>query len=573
MLIEYDLTKINQPNPDDDATTFDITNIGYATVLELLQSATYDAGVVGTHKAVGRVRLKQLKRCTEFEYMPVHSIEIDISTSSYYGVKDAVVDSIECYNESGDLIRTIENPGMTIVDDNTTGAYLLELTDGAVDFTFNITVNQKQPYVNDYSIASLVFNPKKVYVEDSISPVMCLDSESTVLNVTNYYNPYTNISYIPDVKPGDIADSTENATVYNGELIVFSIPELAYLPLEDGSEQEFEVYYNSIQYPFNITTEVYDKDDNLLSTCNNEIVDSRTKPKFIYKEGLNYVKAKITCKRSSNYSTGSVQFRYPIDYVYFIPDEIKYGVGQFLIKSDAYATSNKEPVKCQLTTWKAKGYPEWKYGEVPEAFEYHTCILPTRVSSTEMTSMEKWRIFKEGDIIDIIPGSAVLIIPRKVGLVGHDEGLNYTGSVEDVCFIIASRSGGSDEDGTTPVEMTIDASRITAINNDLLTDSKRVISQEDATVSKTNREVVYGDDIQADIKRYSTKPANIISDTDRTVEKVNRIRVKADTQRNKRKRVEVRCDLSRKLLGYKDDVYISSSLIPLKKATSKKIYS
>lgn len=574
MLIEYDLTKQKLPNLDDDADTFDITNIGYATVLDEYQRTTYDAGVVGTHKVVGRARLKPLKRCTEFKYMPIHSIEIDISTSSYYGVKDAVVDSIDCYNESGDFVRTIENPGMTIVDNDTTSAYLLDLTDGVVDFTFNITINQKQPYDNEYSNASLTFNCKKVFVEDSISPAICIGSKSTELKSTRFNNPYTEVVYHPDVKPGDITDGTENSTVYNGEVIVFSIPEIACLSLEDGAEQELESYYNSIRYPFNITMEVYDKDDNLLSTCSNEIVKSSTKPKFIYKEGLNYVKAKITCKRSSNFSTGSVQLRYPISYVPLIPDEIKYGVVQHLIRSDSYATSNKELVRCQLTTYKATGYPDWKYpDEIPEAFEYHICILPAHASSTSYASMEKWKVHKEGDIIDIIPGSAVRVIPRKISPESHDEDYNYTGNVEDVCFIVASRSGGSDEDGTTPVDMTLNTSRITAINNDLLTDSKRVITQEDATVSETNREVVYGDDIQADIKRYSTKTANIVSDTDRTVEKVNRIRIKADTQRNKRKRVEVRCDLSRKLLGYKDDVYISSSLIPVKKATSKKIYS
>ena len=35
MLIEYDLTKLNQPNLGDDATTFDITNIGYTGVFEV----------------------------------------------------------------------------------------------------------------------------------------------------------------------------------------------------------------------------------------------------------------------------------------------------------------------------------------------------------------------------------------------------------------------------------------------------------------------------------------------------------------------------------------------------------
>ena len=574
MLIEYDLTKINQPNLGDDADTFDITNIGYATVLEDYQPPKYNAGVVGTHKAAGRLRLKQLKRCTEFKYMPVHSLEMDMSIGSSYGVKDAVVDSIECYNEFGELVKTIENPGMTIVDNKSVGTYLLDLTDGSVDFAFNITINQKEPYSNQYSNITVMINCTKVFVEDSISPIMCLDADTTKLNVTDYANPYTAAYYYPNVKPGDIADDEENATVYNGEIIAFSIPEIAYLPLEDGSEQEFELYCNSIRYPLNITMEVYDKDDNLLSTCDNEIVNDATKPKFIYKEGLNYIKAKITCKRMYDFSSGNVRLRYPISYIPFIPGEIKYGVVRYSLDSKGYSTTNREPVRCQLTTWKAKGYPEGKYpDDIPEAFEYHTCILSVQTDGSGSTSMEKWKVLKEGDIVDIVPGSTAIIIPRKISPEGHDEGSNNTGKVTDVCFIVASRSGGSDEDGTTPVEMTIDASRITAINNDSLTDSKRVITQEDATVSETNREVVYGDDIQADIKRYSTKPANIVSDTDRTVEKVNRIRVKADTQRNKRKRVEVRCDLSRKLLGYKDDVYISSSLIPLKKATSKKIYS
>ena len=571
MLIEYDLTKQKQPILGDDATTFDITNIGSASVFEMYQNPTYDAAVAGTHKIVGRANLKQLKRCTEFEYMPIHSVEIEITTSSFYGLNDAVVDSIDCYNESGEFVRTIENPGMTVVDCKTTGSYLLDLTDGAIDFTFNMTVNQKEPYEDGYSRNTVVLTCKKVFVEDSISPAICIGSKDTVLDVTNYYNSYTNIYYYPDVKPGDIMDGTENSTVYNTEFTVFAIPEIAYLSLEDGTEQEFEVYYNSIRYPFNITMEVYDKDDNLLSTCNNEIVNSSTKPKFIHKEGLNYVKAKITCSIRS--STSYVQLRYPISYVYFIPDEIKYGVSQFLIESEGYATSNKEPVRCQLTTWRVKGKPEWKYpDEIPEAFEYHVCTLPTQISTKRYTSMEKWRIFKEGDIIDIIPGTSMRIIPRKISPVSQDADYNYTGVVEDVCFIVTNRSGDSDEDGTTQVEMTIDASRITAINNDLLADSKRVITQEDATISETNREVVYGDDIQADIKRYSTKPANITSDTNRTVEKVNRTRINADTQRNIRKRIEVRYDLSRKLLGYKDNVYISSSLVPLEKAISKKLY-
>lgn len=571
MLIEYDLTKQKLPNLGDDATNFNITNIGYSTILDDYQRPTYDAGVVGTHKLVGRSRLKQLNRCTEFKYMPIHSLDMELSISSSYGVADAVVDSIECYNESGDLIRTIENPGMTVVNNKSVGYYLLDLTDGAIDFTFNITVNQKEPYNNQYSNVSPMINCMKIFVEDSISPVICIDSESIVLNTTNYSPPYVNITYYPDVKPGDILDGTENSTVYNAEFTIFSIPEIAYLPFEDGAEQEFEIYYSGFKYPFNITMEAYDKDDNLLSTCDNEIVNSATKPKFIHKEGLNYVKAKITCRVT--YASSYAQFRYPISYVHFIPDEIKYGVVRYPLECDAYGTTNKEPVRCQLTTHKALGYPDWKYtDEIPEAFEYHTCILPAKTSLSSSTSMEKWKVYKEGDIVDIIPGSGVIIIPRKISPEGHDEGSNYTGNIKDVCFIVASRSGDSDEDGTTQVEMTIDASRITAINNDLLTDSKRVITQEDATVSETNREVVYGDDIQADIKRYSTKPANIVSDTNRTVEKVNRIRVKADTQRNKRKRIEVRYDLSRKLLGHKDNVYISSSLVPLEKAISKKLY-
>lgn len=570
MLIEYDLTKQKLPNLGDDATNFNITNIGFASVLEVYQSPKYDAGVVGTHNAVGRARLKKLKRCTEFKYMPVHSLEAEIGISTSYGVKDAVVNSIECYNESGALVRTIENPGITIVDNKSVGAYLLELTDGAIDFTFNITVNQKEPYNNQYSDVTIMLNCTKVYIEDTISPAICIKSENTKLDATKCNNPYTNITYYPDVKPGDILDGSENSTVYNAELIVFSIPEIACLPFEDGTEQEFEVYYNYIKYPFNITMEAYDKNDILLSSCNNEIVNNAIKPKFIYKEGLNYVKAKITCRCS--YSTSYMQLRYPISHVHFIPDEIKYGVAQFVMESKAYDTPNKEPIRCQLTTHKVKGYPDSKYpDDIPEAFEYHICTLPTRASSTYPISMNKWKVYKEGDIVDIIPGSAVRVIPRKISPEGHDAGSNYTGAVQDICFIATNDSGDSDN-STTPVDMTLNTSRNTAVNSNILTDSKRTITQEDATTSKTNREVVYGDDIQADIKRYSTKPANIVSDTNRTVEKVNRIRVKADTQRNKRKRIEVRYDLSRKLLGHKDNVYISSSLVPLEKAISKKLY-
>lgn len=571
MLIEYDLTKQEPPILDGDATALNITNIGFASVLEIYQNPTYDAGVVGTHNAVGRARLKKLKRCTEFKYIPIHSLEAEIAISTSYGVKDAVVDSIECYNESGALVRTIENPGMTIVDNKSVGSYLLDLTDGAIDFTFNITVNQKEPYNNQYSNVTIMLNCTKVYIEDTVSPAMCIDSENTVLNTTKYNNPYANIVYYPDVKPGDITNGSENSTVYNGEVIVFSIPEIAYLPFEDGSEQEFsQVYYNNIKYPFNITMEAYDKNDILLSSCNNEIVNSAIKPKFIYKEGLSYVKAKITCKIRS--SAADIQLRYPISYVHFIPDEIKYGVAQFIMEGKAYSTPNKEPIRCQLTTWKAMGYPDYKYpDDIPEAFEYHICTLPTRVSSTALISMNKWKVYKEGDIVDIIPGSAVYVIPRKISPEGHDAGSNYTGAVQDICFIATNDSGDSDN-STTPVDMTLNTSRNTAINSNILTDSKRTITQEDATTSKTNREVVYGDDIQADIKRYSTKPANIVSDTNRTVEKVNRVRVKADTQRKSRKRIEVRYDLSRKLLGYKDNVYISSSLVPLEKAISKKLY-
>ncbi len=589
MLIEYDLTKQELPILDGDATALNITNIGFASVLEIYQNPTYDAGVVGTHNVVGRARLKKLKRCTEFKYIPIHSLEAEIAISTSYGVKDAVVNSIECYNESGALVRTIENPGITIVDNASVGSYLLDLTDGAIDFTFNITVNQKEPYNNQYSNVTIMLNCTKVYIEDTVSPAMCIGSENTVLNATKYFNPYVNITYYPNVKPGDITGGSENSTVYNGEVIVFSIPEIACLPFEDGTEQEFSVYYNNIKYPFNITMEAYDKNDILLSSCNNEIVSSSIKPKFIYKEGLNYVKAKITCKITS--SIADIQLRYPISNVHFIPDEIKYGVTQFTMEGKAYSTPNKEPIRCQLTTQKAKGYPESKYpDDIPEAFEYHICTLPTRASSTSTISMNKWKVYKEGDIVDIIPGSAVSVILRKISPEGHNAGSNYTGTVHDICFIATNNSGDSDN-STTPVDMTLNTSRNTAVNSNILTDSKRTTNKEDATSSKTNRrisqaaavssdsnrKVISGAVIGADIKRYSTKEDNKILDTQREVivdgeEDVIRVTIKADTQRNKRKRIEVRYDLSRKLLGHKDNVYISSSLVPLEKAISKKLY-
>ena len=168
---------------------------------------------------------------------------------------------------------------------------------------------------------------------------------------------------------------------------------------------------------------------------------------------------------------------------------------------------------------------------------------------------------------------------KSVQLIQADTFLKEESKILDTNKIVTVSTGiSSDMKRNTITQSNIsnDLTRTTSKEDATLSKTNRGIVSEDAVSSETNREVVYGDDIQADIKRYSTKEDNKTLDTEREVEVENedviRVTIKADTQRNKRKRIEVRYDLSRKLLGYKEDVFISSDLVPLEKAISKKIY-
>lgn len=557
MIIEYDLTEFNQSNPDDDITTYELHNFFEGSITDRVTNCSTDVKNLGTYKGTSKISLKKyIKDNGEKEYLPIHAVVVNAytDTSSSYGTRDVSVDRINCYDANMELLKTIESPEISIIDNQKNGELYIDTSDGTVFMEAELTVEQK--VVGTGSKATSTLMPAKIYIDDEVMPNLCTGTLSIKANQTiPHYSAFVYMNF----KKGETY----------GETIIFSIPKGFYIMADEDEEIAFVKSAYSMIYPIDITLEAYDAEDKLLSTKTTTINSDSDSPTFIYKEGLNYIKAKVALSAPTKDDYTYMNFRYEssskLRNLYCSNPN---GASNIIAKTKSYnRVSEERTVKCRIYS---NNVTTSSQTDVPmsEIYTFHlTEPVMKEGSSSEIISSSKYVSYKYGDTIPIKPGIEYSIIAEKTNSAGNNTSpTSANGSIRDIYFIAV------EDDGTTPIKVNLNTSRNTAINSNILTDSKRTTNKEDATTSKTNREVVYGDDIQADIKRYSTKPANIVSDTNRTVEKVNRIRVKADTQRNKRKRIEVRYDLSRKLLGHKDNVYISSSLVPLEKAISKKLY-
>ena len=557
MIIEYDLTEFNQSNPEDGITTYELHNFFEGSITDRVTTCSTDVKNLGTYKGTGKIALKKyIKENGEKEYLPVHAVVVNVSTdtSSSYGVRDVSVDRIKCYDANMELLKTIESPEISIIDNQKNGELYIDTSDGTIFMEADFTVEQKEVGTGKKASTSLSLN--KVYIDDEVMPTFYTGLMSIKAQTISNYSPYTAMYF------------KKNET--HRETIIYSIPKGFYIMADEDEEIVFdESTYGGVGYPMDVTLEAYNAEDKLLSTKTTTINSSSDKPTFIYKEGLNYIKAKVALSAPSKNDYTYATFRYSTSSkLYSLYCSNPNGTSSIVAKTKSYdRVSEERTVMCKIycndiTTTRPTDVP------MSEIYTFHIKEpVMEEGNGSEIISNSKYVPYKYGDTIPIKPGIEYSILVEKTNSAGNNtSSTSANGTVKDIYFIAV------DDDGTTPIKVNLNTSRNTAVNSNILTDSKRTTNKEDATTSKTNREVVYGDDIQADIKRYSTKTANIISDTNRTVEKVNRIRVKADTQRNKRKRIEVRYDLSRKLLGHKDNVYISSSLVPLEKAISKKLY-
>ena len=559
MIIEYDLTEFNQSNPDDDITTYALHNFFEGSITDRVTTFSTDVKNLGTYKGTSKISLKKyIKDNGEKEYLPIHAVVVNAytDTSSSYGTRDVFVDRINCYDANMEFLKTIESPEISIIDNQKNGELYIDTSDGTIFMEAELTVEQK--VVGTGNKASSTLTPAKIYIDDEVMPNLCTGTLTIKANQKiPYYSTYVYMYF----KKGETY----------GETIIFSIPKGFYIMADEDEEIVFGgSSYISAVYPMDITLEAYNAEDKLLSTKTTTINSSSDKPTFIYKEGLNYIKAKVALSAPTKDDYMYMNLRYEssskLQNLYCSNPN---GASNIVARTKSYDRGSEErTVKCRIhsnnvTTNSPTDVP------MSEIYTFHIKEpVMKNVSSSDIISDSKYVSYKYGDTIPIKPGIEYSIIVEKTNSAGNNTSpTSANGSIRDIYLIAVE-----DDDGTTPIKVNLNTSRNTAINSNILTDSKRTTNKEDATTSKTNREVVYGDDIQADTKRYSTKPANIVSDTNRTVEKVNRIRVKADTQRNKRKRIEVRYDLSRKLLGHKDNVYISSNLVPLEKAISKKLY-
>ena len=558
MIIEYDLTEFNQSNPEDDITTYELHSLIEGSVTERVTTCSTDAKNVGTYKGTGKIALKKyIKENGEKEYLPIHAASVCVytDTSSSYGVRDVSVDRIKCYDANMELLKTIESPEISAIDNQRNGELYIDTSDGTIFMEADFTVKQKKVGTGNKAATSLTFG--KIYIDDEVMPNLYTGTLTIKANQKISYYPTFVYMYFK-----------KNETY--GETIIYSMPKGFYIMADEDEEIVFEKGVYSADYPMDITLEAYDAEDKLLSTKTTTINSDSDNPTFIYKEGLNYIKAKVALSAPSKSDNTYVVFRYDssskLQNLYCSNPN---GASNIVARTKSYDRGSEErTVKCRIYS---NNVTTNSPTDVPmlEIYTFHIKEPVTKnASSSDIISDSKYVSYKYGDTIPIKPGIEYSIIIEKTNSAGNNTNpTSANGSVRDIYLIAVE-----DDDGTTPIKVNLNTFRNTVVNSNILTDSKRTTNKEDATSSKTNREVVYGDDIQADIKRYSTKPANIVSDTNRTVEKVNRIRVKADTQRNKRKRIEVRYDLSRKLLGHKDNVYISSSLVPLEKAISKKLY-
>lgn len=557
MIIEYDLTEFNQSNPEDDVITYELHNFFEGGITERVTNCSTDVKNLGTYKGTSKIALKKyIKDNGEKEYLPIHAVVVNAytDTSSSYGTRDVSVDRINCYDANMELLKTIESPEISIIDNQKNGELYIDTSDGTVFMEAELTVEQK--VVGTGSKATSTLTTSKIYIDDEVMPNLFTGLLSIKANQKiSKFSTYVYMNFKKD-------------ETY-GETIIYSIPKGFYIIADEDEEIAFVKSDYCMIYPIDITLEAYDAEDKLLSTKTTTLNSSSDSPTFIYKEGLNYIKAKAVLPAPVKYDYTWMCFRYDssskLQNLYCSNPN---GASNTIAETKNYdRVSEERTVMCKIhcndiTTTRPTDVP------MSEIYTFHIKEpVMKEGSSSEIISDGRYVPYKYGDTIHVKPGIKYSIIVEKTNSAGNNtSSTSANGSVRDIYFIAV------EDDGTTPIKVNLNTSRNTAVNSNILTDSKRTTNKEDATTSKTNREVVYGDDIQADIKRYSTKTANIVSDTNRTVEKVNRIRVKADTQRNKRKRIEVRYDLSRKLLGHKDNVYISSSLVPLEKAISKKLY-
>ena len=557
MIIEYDLTEFNQSNPEDDITTYELHSLIEGGVTERVTTCSTDAKNVGTYKGTGKIALKKyIKENGEKEYLPVHAVVVYVhtDTSSSYGVRDVSVDRIKCYDANMELLKTIESPGISAIDNQKNGELYIDTSDGTIFMEADFTVKQKEVGTGNKASTSLSLN--KIYIDDEVMPN--LFTGNLTIKANQKISKFATFVYMNFKK-----DETY------GEAIIYSMPKGFYIMADEDEEIAFVKSDYCMIYPIDITLEAYDAEDKLLSTKTTTLNSSSDSPTFIYKEGLNYIKAKAVLPAPVKDDYSWVCLRYDSSSkLHNLYCSNPNGASNTIAETKSYnRVSEERTVMCKIysnnvTTNSPTDVP------MSEIYTFHIKEpVMKESSSSEVISDGRYVPYKYGDTIPVKPGIKYSIIVEKTNSAGNNTNpTSANGSVKDIYFIAV------EDDGTTPIKVNLNTSRNTAVNSNILTDSKRTTNKEDATTSKTNREVVYGDDIQADIKRYSTKTANIISDTNRTIEKVNRVRVKADTQRNKRKRIEVRYDLSRKLLGHKDNVYISSSLVPLEKAISKKLY-
>lgn len=557
MIIEYDLTEFNQSNPEDNITTYELHSLIEGGVTERVTTCSTDAKNVGTYKGTGKIALKKyIKENGEKEYLPIHAVVVCVhtDTASSYGVRDVSVDRIKCYDANMELLKTIESPEISAIDNQKNGELYIDISDGTIFMEADFTVEQKVVGTGNKASTSLTLN--KVYIDDEVMPN--LFTGNLTIKANQKMSKFATFVYMNFKK-----DETY------GETIIYSIPKGFYIMADEDEEIAFVKSDYCMIYPIDITLEAYDAEDKLLSTKTTTLNSSSDSPTFIYKEGLNYIKAKAVLPAPVKDDYTWMCFRYDSSSkLHSLYCSNPNGASNTIAETKSYnRVSEERTVKCKIysnnvTTNSPTDVP------MSEIYTFHIKEpVMNEGNSSEVISDGRYVPYKYGDTIPFKPGIKYSIIVEKTNSAGNNTNpTSANGSVRDIYFIAV------EDDGTTPIKVNLNTSRNTAVNSNILTDSKRTITQEDATTSKTNREVVYGDDIQADIKRYSTKPANIVSDTNRTVEKVNRIRIQADTQRNKRKRIEVRYDLSRKLLGHKDNVYISSSLVPLEKAISKKLY-
>ena len=431
MLIKHFFDDYADKIIDKDVDTYDIqamdSNLYFGEYTQLYIKPNQVGSVTGIISHF----LPNLPRHNK-EYAYVDSLEVKLftTTSSSYGSRNATMHKVTCYDKDNRIIRECNVSNVSIVNNKSEGTVDIDMTGGVVRVDAEVTYEVVTPGTSASQVGVHMY-PVSASVEENDMPSFASYSE--------YTRTTSGLTISDTVTRTQLSFPRTSTTTPNRlEGIIVAIPSPATLSVDEGQDVEIQATASYSKYPFDVTLEVYDADEQLLSTHTKQITASGQKLCFTYNKAMSHIKAivpEIYASSTSTTSEAYVQFYWNTSSPLYKRNLTSaYGIVTSMKSTGEYKSNKQEPTICTIATTAADDYYN---NPIPDSFVYH--IRERKAAGNYWIHTIPFKTYKEGDRISVRHGYVYDIIPEKIDDAGR-VGSSYSGKVRNLFFIAVDES-------------------------------------------------------------------------------------------------------------------------------------